>query len=183
MARKILEEMLQEEDQKYEETVAGLNSSLTQIQDELNNLTRACSRLTIDEDSYTTAATELMTRKASLKRKKAQIEGTSGSIWFEPIQDILETLDQAAKQQESQSVPEIAALVQKVGTNHTFSRKTVRFDWAEPYAYTVQVLTQMRRNAATNESPADNELYSRTCWLRDLDSNQDDTIQSRVSYH
>ena len=139
------------------------------MQEQLNNLTSGYARLLIDDESYTAATTELLMEKKHLKSKKQQLEDDHGSFWFEPAKAVVETLELATKVQSGKSPIEVARLVRKIGTNHQISRKTVTFEFAEPYASTAQILALPATASADNQLSHDHSLHSRAvlCRLQD----------------
>jgi len=144
-----------------EEEAETIERQLSMVQDELNALTRACARLTIDDDSYTAASSDLLMQKASLKRKKQRIESTSTAPWFEPALDAVETLQLAAKQQTETSIADISSILRKAATNHRISSREVRFDWVEPYQTVANRLGKMGDAGFSGAAFADNPLSSR----------------------
>ncbi|HUC83604.1 MAG TPA: hypothetical protein VL970_00320, partial [Candidatus Acidoferrales bacterium] len=94
----------------------------------------------IDEDSYKSATSDLLTEKTALKQERQRLQKTGSSYWNEPAKAFINALEMAGKMQTDKSPQEIALLVHKVGTNRLLSRKTVSFSFSEPYDFTASLL-------------------------------------------
>jgi hypothetical protein len=164
--RDILNRLRADDERHADDELAAIDAELSAVQEQLNNLTLACARLQVDDDSYTSASTELLLRKASLKRKKQRNDETNGTDWFEPALHVVSTLELAAKSESDISVHDLASTVRKIATNHRFSAKTVGFDFCAPYAYTAQLLGSARVSAANNQSKGHTGLDSRPILLQ-----------------
>lgn len=127
-----------------------INDRLSKIQERLNKLTKGYISEIIDEESYKSATTDLMTEKTALKQEKQRLQKTGSSYWNEPAKAFINTLELAGKMQTEKSPQEIAILVHKVGTNRLLSRKTVSFSFSEPYDFTASLLAS--RHVSTSET-------------------------------
>ena len=141
----------------------------TNIQGKLNKLTRGYLDELIDEESYQSAKTELITEKATLKQEKQRLHRTRSSYWNEPVKEFINSLELAGKAQIEKSPQEISKIVHKVGTNRLLSRKTVTFSFSEPYDFIPSLLAS-RHVSTSNTIPSlcDENLES-TIWCLIVD--------------
>jgi len=116
-----------EENQSLETSVKALEAKLSPLQDKLNPLTHGYLDQLIDEETYRQAKEEIVVQKSALKREKERLQRSRTSCWIEPAQKVVTTLETLGKMEISPSLPEISHLVQKIGSNHEISRKTVSF--------------------------------------------------------
>jgi site-specific DNA recombinase len=118
----------------------AITNSLADLQKKLDKLTAGYLDGKIDEESYQAATRQLVVRKTALKHEKQRFQRTSSVYWNEPSKEAVNTLELAFKLQTGGTACEIAELIRKVGTNHLFTRKTVSFSFAEPYAFVPSLL-------------------------------------------
>jgi hypothetical protein len=138
--RALIDEETGKDGKVAQKGLQNVTERLAAVQEKLNKLTRAYLDEVIDEESYQSAKTDLVTEKAALKQEKQRLHKTGFSYWNEPAKDVVNALESAGKAQSKKSLSEIAGLVQKIGTNRLLSRKTVTFSLSEPYALTASIL-------------------------------------------
>ena len=71
------------------------------------------------------------------------------NTWVEPLREWVLDLQQANFLHESDNLSEIAAFVQKIGTNHTVRAKTAHFATASPFHLVAQRLAFLPHAVAT----------------------------------
>jgi site-specific DNA recombinase len=142
----------------------AINDRLSKIQERLNKLTKGYISELIDEESYKSATTDLMTEKTALKQEKQRLQKTGASYWNEPAKAFINALEIAGKTQTDKSPQEIAGLVHKVGTNRLLSRKTVSFSFSEPYDFAASLLAFRNASASNNSSSLCDANHQSSIW-------------------
>jgi hypothetical protein len=87
----------------------------------------------VDDDTYLSMQRDYLAEKNAIKEEIERLQRTATSSWIEPAKDVVNTLQSLAGMEFSASLPEIATLVRKIGSNRQISRKTVAFSFAEPF--------------------------------------------------
>jgi site-specific DNA recombinase len=155
LLRDLMDAEVAKEGDAVESAVEQVTERLVGVQTKLNKLTRAYLKDLIDNESYETAASDLVIEKTGLKQEKQRLQRTGSSYWNEPSLEVINTLELAGKAQASKSPQEISPLVHKVGTNPQISRKTVSFSFGEPYAVISSYLGNLDISPATTSSLCD----------------------------
>jgi len=131
--------MLKQVDQwGKEETYNGqsfahtIDRQLQETKQKLDKLVNAFLDNTIDKDTYLVKKEELITLKASLHEKKANL-GRKGNNWNEPLREWVNTIIHAEKAASSNDFDGIKALMEKIGTNRHLLNQTVEFELARPF--------------------------------------------------
>ena len=114
-------------------TMEQLDEKLVPLQKKLDRLTNAYLDQLIDDETYRSMQGEILSEKNTIKAEIERLQRTATSSWIEPAKDVLNTLQSLAGMELSASLPEIATLVRKIGSNRQISRKTVAFSFAEPF--------------------------------------------------
>jgi site-specific DNA recombinase len=149
----------------------AINDRLSKIQEKLNKLTKGYLNELVDEESYKSATTDLITEKTALKQEKQRLQKTGSSYWNEPAKAFINALEMAGKTQTDKSPKEIAALVHKVGTNRLLSRKTVSFSFSEPYDFTASLLASRHDATSQNSSSHCDANHGSSIWCIRQDLN------------
>ena len=159
--RDLIEKERSIDEGKVEASSAKITGRLSEIQDELNKLTRIYLKGILDEDSYQQATADLLLEKTSLKKQKTTVQRKGSALWIEPALEVVKALESAAIQQSQRNLPEISRLVQKTQLNLQTSRKKVTAGLAQPYLVISQILAALRPEFADNELPHGDR--SKTC--------------------
>ena len=135
---------LKSEEEKESKSVdvlaQDINQKILRVQEKLDKLLEGYLDNLIDEESYKRKKENLVGEKNTLKHEKDGLQKTQMSNWIEPTRDFINTLVQAKNLASSESLQEIPQFLQKIGTNHLISAKTISFDFREPYGFTAGFL-------------------------------------------
>jgi site-specific DNA recombinase len=147
--------------------VDGLDQAdtrLLEIGEKLRKLTHCLLSGLVDEDSYRLSKEDLIVEKTRLKQERQRLHKSRENSWIEPSRRLIATLETLGKNAETPNLPEISRLVQKLGTNHRISRKTVSFNVALNYQFLLEDFASARVSAsASPASPNDKNWWS-TKW-------------------
>ncbi len=97
----------------------------------------------VDEESYQGVTADLVNQKTTLKQEKQRLHKPGLSFWNKPAKEVINIMELAGKPQRNKSPQEIAQGVNKVGTNHLLSRKTVTFSLSEPHDFIPSLLASL----------------------------------------
>ena len=86
------------------------------------------------------AKEDLVLEKTALKHEKERLQRSRSSYWIEPTLEVVSALESMGKTDFSDSLPEVAKQVKKIGTNHQISGKKVSFSFSEPYHFISDLL-------------------------------------------
>jgi hypothetical protein len=151
-----LHAVIEVEAEKEQGALAGVfqktDEALHDVEQKLRKLTHCLLDGVVDEDSYRLSKEDLIVEKSRLKQEKQRLQRSRENCWIEPARKVVSALESLGKNEVLQNLPEISGLVQKVGTNHRISRKTVSFSISEPYDFTLSLLGKMRLELSDNPS-------------------------------
>ena len=163
-AHATIEEQGSKDSQSLSADALGLEAKILPLQQKLDRLTHAYLDQLIDEETYRRTKDELVLQKNDLKKEKNRLVTSRSSYWIEPTREVVNTLESLGKGDFSESLPELARLVQKIGTNRLISRKTVSFSLAEPYDFIPYLLGNLRVALSHNPSLASDQNWWSTVW-------------------
>ncbi|GEM_PF-822077 len=169
--RLIIDEESAKESQTLNATTTALDAKLTPLQQKLDRLTHGYLDQLIDEESYRRAKEEILLEKTALKQEKERLHKSRTSSWIEPAHEVINTLETLGKTDFPESLPEISKHVQKVGTNHLISRKTVSFSFSKPYDFIPSLLASVRVAASDLPPSPRDENSERQVWCAREDLN------------
>jgi hypothetical protein len=167
-AYEALDTVAAEDNKTLATQISKLDSKMHECQRKLDRLTHGYLDQEIDADTFHRTKEELLLRKNEFKKEKEVIHRTKGSSWIEPAREVINTLEMLGKTlvqtDVPASLPELARLVRKIGTNPHISRKTVSFSLSAPYDFMAQWLEISRVELAHNPSLASNKKYQSSLW-------------------
>jgi hypothetical protein len=131
--RETVEAEAKKELQSLITAIQAIDAKLEPLETQHRNLRRLALNGTFSEEEYRESKEELVLEQTRLKQEKRRLQKTRENSWIEPTRDLVNTLEMAGKATFSETLPELARLVQKIGTNHVISRKTVSFEFSEIY--------------------------------------------------
>ena len=145
--------------------------ALEETEEKLRKLTHCLLNGIVDEDSYRLSKDDLIVEKTRLKQEKQRLQRRHENSWIEPTRRVINTLETLGKNDSSLNLPEIAELVQEIGTNPRISRKTVSFSISEPYDFTLSLLAEMRIALSATPSLHSDKNWWSTKWCAREDLN------------
>ena len=155
-----------------EEEKSAIKSSSSLIDEVKTQITATESKLDkllddrleglLDKDDYLRKKEQLINQKIDLEDKIQSIRQT-GNNWLEPMREFIFANKQTKKVANGGDNLEIRAFIKKIGSNFILQGKKFEF---KPKNGWNSVLKNEKRN-----------------WLRDLESNQDNSFQRAASYH
>jgi site-specific DNA recombinase len=162
--RHIIDEEAARDSKSLDAEAKTLDSKLAPLQQKLDRLTHAYLDLMIDEDSYRKTKDELFLEKVEIKKEKERLQRSHASFWIEPARRVISTLETLGKTEFSESLPDISKIVQKIGTNHLISHKTVTFSFSEPYDFTLSLLGSLQVPHSTSAPSRSDAKSQSSVW-------------------
>jgi hypothetical protein len=162
--RQVVETEAKNELQSLVKSIEAIDAQLEPLETQHRNLRRLVLNGTFSEEEYRDSKEELVVEQTRLKQEKHRLQKTRENSWIEPTRDLVNTLDIAGKSNVSESLPELARLVQKIGTNHLISRKTVSFSISELYEKIPDLLRVCRLSRLHSHGATSAENGQRSKW-------------------
>lgn len=169
--RNLLEAEAETERQSKDVAIQKSVEALLPIEEKLKRLTHLLLEGILDADSYRAAKEELVIEKTRLKEERQRASRTGENAWIEPSRKLVEALETLGKPETVENYPEIRQLVQKFGTNHVISRKTVTFSFSREYAFVPSLLEKIRLAGRNPSSPSGDQNHKSLEWCPGKDSN------------
>jgi DNA invertase Pin-like site-specific DNA recombinase len=150
--------------------VQKIDEKLEPLEEQHRTLRRLALNGTFSEDEYRESKEELVLRQNELKQEKRRLQKTRENSWVEPARRLVNTLETLGKTPIAENLHEFSRVVQKIGTNHMISRKTVSFSFSEDYEFVPSLLASVRVSASQSESNSASQISrsSKWCALQDL---------------
>src|SRR6185369_12304947 len=121
-----------EEQMKQE---ASLQSELEKVQTSIEGLYQQNSKRPLDEDAFIRLEEKLLVEKTDLKSRLKSLSHDPQSFMFEPVDTVLETLNQAAESVAKNELSQIASVVKKTCSNSLISQQIVSLELNPVYAF------------------------------------------------
>ena len=169
----LIDEAALEDSRSLDTEIKAAQEKLSALQAKLDRLTRGYLDEVIDEDSYRRAKEELVTEKTAQKREKERLSKSRSSYWIEPSREVVNTLETLGKTETANNLPEIARLVQKIGTNPLISRKTVTFSFVPLYDFVPSLLASLRLAPTPSTKSQSGDESQSSNWRPHGESNPD----------
>ena len=126
-----------------------IDVKLEPLEEQHRNLRRLALTGTFSDEEYRESKEELVIEQTRLKQEKRRLQKTRENYWIEPARRLVNTLKTLGQADITKNLPEISGIVQKIGTNHVISRKTVSFSFSPKYDFIPSLLASARVASAT----------------------------------
>ena len=151
----------------------NLKNEVMACEEKLDTLLDAHLEKTITGEEYTAKKNKILARKIEIEQKLKDFK-RQGNRWLERTRNLILAAHQANFVALGDNFSEKKNYLEKVGSNPQLAERAVsvsfRNDW--------QILAEFNAERRSREAT----FPIHTMWLRGLDSNQGDMIQSHVSY-
>ena len=148
----------------FKSAVTKADEMLTPLENELRELTRLLAKGIVDEETYCQTKEALVLEKTRLKQERQRLQKTHEQSWIEPARKFVNALETLGKTNTTENLPEISGIVQKFGTNHIISRKTVSFSVDDKYVSVPSLLASSRVASPNQSSPSGDKNWWSTKW-------------------
>ena len=127
-----------EQDEKQAKTEArteaeNLKAEIQNLDNQLEKLLNLYLADALSTDEYAAKKNVLMTQKATLTEKVADIE-QRGVSWLEPAREFVKSLNQAANLLERNDLSGMTAFLKNIGANHSLRNRELQFEPEVRYA-------------------------------------------------
>jgi hypothetical protein len=165
--------------QKIATAIAKIDAELEPLEEQHRNLRRLALNGTFDDQEYRDSKEELVLAQNRLKQEKRRLQKSHENYWVEPARKLVSTLETLGKTPTPELLPEISGVVQKIGTNHLISRKTVSFSLSKDYDFLPSLLVSARAVTSHQSSTSNGESSQCIKWC----ARQDLNLHALRHYH
>ena len=145
--------------------IQAIDEKLEPLEAQHRNLRRLALSGTFSDEEYRESKEELVLAQTNLKQEKRRLQKTRENYWIEPARSLVNTLETLGKTDATENLSEFSRIVQKIGTNHVISRKTVSFSISPDYDFIPSLLASVRlpSTETVSDQPSSNRVSSKWC--------------------
>ena len=159
-----VERTAKQELQSLVTAIQKLDEKLEPLEEQHRTLRRLALNGTFDEDEYRQSKEELVLQQNELKQEKRRLQKTRENSWVEPTRRLINTLETLSKTPTMENLSELSRVVQKIGTNHQISHKTVSFSFSTDYDFVPSLLASVRVGGSQVSSDLAPEMPRSSKW-------------------